>query len=145
MKRFVIVLFIIFAGALTLCAAPEHWLTDYDAAVKLAQKEKKFLLVLFTGSDWCPGCIALNKYALSKPEFIEFAKKHLVLVYMDSPRRSAQSEKERAEVVKLSRKLDPGPYIPATVIVSSDGRIMDRIVGAYPATEYIKKIQAVIK
>ena len=145
MKKFIVALSIVFACAFTLCAAPENWLTDYDAAVKLAQKEKKTLLVLFTGSDWCPGCIALNKYALSKPEFMEFAKKNLVLVYMDSPRRAPQSAKERAEVAKLSRKLDPGPYIPATVIVSSDGRILGRIVGAYPADEYIKKIQAVIK
>lgn len=145
MKKFIVALSIVFAGAFTLCAAPENWFTDYDAAVKLAQKEKKSLLVLFTGSDWCPGCIALNKNALSKPEFMEFAKKHLVLVYMDSPRRAPQSAKERAEVVKLNRKLDPGPYIPATVIVSSDGRILERIVGAFPADEYIKKIQSVIK
>ena len=145
MKKFAVVLSVLFSCAFTLCAAPENWLTDYDAAVKQAQKEKKTLLVLFTGSDWCPGCIALNKYALSKPEFMEFAKKNLVLVYMDSPRYTKQSAKERAEVAKVNRKLDPGPYIPATVLVSSDGRILERMVGAFPAQEYIKKIQSAIK
>ena len=145
MKRFALVLFLVLAGAFTLCAAPENWHTDYDAAVKLAQKEKKSLLVLFTGSDWCPGCIALDKHALRKPEFKEYAGKHLVLVYMDSPRHIRQSEKERAEVVKLNRKLDPGPYVPSTVIVSSDGRILGRIVGAFSADEYIRKIKSVIK
>ena len=145
MKKFAVVLSVLFSCAFTLCAAPENWLTDYDAAVKQAQKEKKTLLVLFTGSDWCPGCIALNEYALSKPEFMEFAKKNLVLVYMDSPRYTKQSAKERATVDKVNRKLDPGPYIPATVLVSSDGRILERMVGAFPAKEYIKKIQSAIK
>lgn len=145
MKKFAVVLSVLFSCAFTLCAAPENWLTDYDAAVKQAQKEKKTLLVLFTGSDWCPGCIALNEYALSKPEFMEFAKKNLVLLYMDSPRYTKQSAEERATVDKVNRKLDPGPYIPATVLVSSDGRILERMVGAFPAKEYIKKIQSAIK
>ncbi|MBR7156485.1 MAG: thioredoxin family protein [Lentisphaeria bacterium] len=145
MKKFMIALTIMIVGTFTLCAAPKQWLTDYDAAVKQAQKEKKTLLVLFTGSDWCPGCIALNEHALSKPEFLEFAKKHLVLVYMDSPRRTPQSAAERAAVAKLDRKLAPGPYIPATVIVSNDGRILERIVGAFPAAEYIQKIKAAMK
>ena len=140
-----IIALIIFAAAVTLFAAPENWLTDYDAAVKQAEKEKKTLLVLFTGSDWCPGCIALNEHVLSKPEFMDFAKKNLVLVYMDSPRRTKQSDAERAMVAKLRRKLNPGPYIPTAVIVASDGRILERIVGAYPATEYIKQIEKAIK
>ena len=140
-----IIALIIFAAAVTLFAAPENWLTDYDAAVKQAEKEKKTLLVLFTGSDWCPGCIALNEHVLSKPEFMDFAKKNLVLVYMDSPRRTRQSDAERAMVAKLRRKLNPGPYIPTAVIVASDGRILERIVGAYPTTEYIKQIEKAIK
>jgi thiol-disulfide isomerase/thioredoxin len=140
-----IIVLIIFAAAASLFAAPKNWLTDYDAAVKQAAKDKKPLLVLFTGSDWCPGCIALNERALSKPEFMDFAKKNLVLVYMDSPRRTRQSAEERALVAKLRRKLNPGPYVPTAVIVSSDGRILERIVGAYPAAEYIKQIEKAIK
>ena len=145
MKKFILASAIFLTAAITLCAAPEHWQTNYDAAVKEAQKTKKTVLVLFTGSDWCPGCIALNEHALSKPEFLEFAKKNLVLVCMDSPRYARQSEKERAEVEKVHRKLNPGPYIPTTVIVANDGRILERIVGAYPAGEYIKKIREAMK
>ena len=75
MKKIIAVTLIAFAASTALFSAPENWLTDYDAAVKQAEKEKKAMLVLFTGSDWCPGCIALNEHALSKPEFLEFAKK----------------------------------------------------------------------
>ena len=145
MKKIIASALIVFAASISLFAAPKNWLTDYDAAVKQAQKEKKAILVLFTGSDWCPGCIALNEHALSKPEFMDFAQKKLVLVYMDSPRRTQQSAEERAAVAKLRRKLNPGPYVPTAVIVSSDGRILERIVGAYPAAEYIKQIEKAVK
>ncbi len=145
MKKIIASALIVFTASISLFAAPKNWLTDYDAAVKQAQKEKKAILVLFTGSDWCPGCIALNEHALSKPEFMDFAQKKLVLVYMDSPRRTQQSAEERAMVAKLRRKLNPGPYVPTAVIVSSDGRILERIVGAYPAAEYIKQIEKAIK
>lgn len=145
MKKIIASALIVFTASISLFAAPKNWLTDYDAAVKQAQKEKKAILVLFTGSDWCPGCIALNEHALSKPEFMDFAQKKLVLVYMDSPRRTKQSAEERAAVAKLRRKLNPGPYVPTAVIVSSDGRILERIVGAYPAVEYIKQIEKAVK
>lgn len=145
MNKFIVGFFMVFFCCTALYSAPENWFSDYDAAVKLAAKEKKHLLVLFTGSDWCPGCIALNKETLSKPEFIEFAKKNLVLVYMDSPRYKAQSAAEKEAVVKLYRRLEPGPYIPATVIVASDGRILTRIAGFLPLNEYIKRIEAVLK
>jgi thiol-disulfide isomerase/thioredoxin len=120
-------------------------MTDYDTAVKQAVKEKKSLLVLFTGSDWCPGCIALYNNTLNTEKFIRFAQKNLILVYMDSPRNRFQGITERAMVKKLERKLEPGPYIPATVIVSNDGRILGRISGYRDVDDYIKQIEGMIK
>ena len=37
------------------------WMTDFAAAQKLAKETKKPMLVDFTGSDWCPWCIRLDK------------------------------------------------------------------------------------
>jgi thiol-disulfide isomerase/thioredoxin len=145
MKKMLIALLSMVAGISMLYGAPENWLTNYDAAMKQAAKEKKSVLVLFTGSDWCPGCIALNKHTLSNEKFLSFAKENLIMVYMDSPRRTPQSAEMRAEVIKLYRKLDPGQYIPATVIVANDGRILGRIQGFRNVDEYIKEIRELIK
>ena len=145
MKIFLSVIAAFFAGTILLYGAPESWMSDYDAALKLAEKEKKAVLVLFTGSDWCPGCIALYNNTLSKEKFIRFAQKNLILVYMDSPRHRYQGISERAAVVKLNRKLEPGPYIPSTVIVAGDGRILGRISGYQDADNYIKQIEGMIK
>lgn len=145
MKRFLAVCLTLLSGTAALYATPENWTTDYDAAMKQAAKEKKAVLVLFTGSDWCPGCIALKRDTLTNRKFTDFAKAKLVTVYMDSPRRKPQSPAERAMVMKLYRQLSPGPYIPATVIVANDGRILGRIQGYCPVDDYIKQIGEMIK
>ncbi|MCA9784845.1 MAG: thioredoxin family protein, partial [Candidatus Cloacimonetes bacterium] len=45
------------------------WITDYEEALKLAKKERKLVLVDFTGSDWCGWCIKLKDEVFSKEEF----------------------------------------------------------------------------
>ena len=50
---------------LTNIAASDRWaspndnfITDMEAAVEQAKEQDKDLLLLFTGSDWCPPCKA---------------------------------------------------------------------------------------
>jgi thiol-disulfide isomerase/thioredoxin len=38
-----------------------NWLTDFKKAKKISQKEKKPILIYFTGSDWCPPCKMLKE------------------------------------------------------------------------------------
>lgn len=68
------------------------WETDVLKAIKTSNKEKKPLLLFFTGSDWCGWCIRLQKEVLLTPEFSSWAKKNVVLVELDFPRRTPQSE-----------------------------------------------------
>ena len=80
-------------------AAAEGWLTDLDEAKQVAAKEKKAILVDFTGSDWCGWCIRLREEVFDKPEFKEAAKDY-VLVELDFPRNkklpAGQKEKNDA-------------------------------------------------
>ncbi len=43
------------------------------------------VLLDFTGSDWCPWCIRLDKEIFSTSEFKDYAKENLVLVELDFP------------------------------------------------------------
>ena len=45
-----------FIGAGSLFAGGEGWTHDLPAAKATAAKDKKDLLLDFTGSDWCPPC-----------------------------------------------------------------------------------------
>ena len=41
-------------------SADQIWITDFDSALKKAKENNKYLLIEFSGSDWCPPCIRLN-------------------------------------------------------------------------------------
>lgn len=76
-------------------AAELEWLTDLPKAQAKAKAEKKLVLMNFTGSDWCGWCIKLDKEVFSTPEFVAYAKKNLVLVYVDFPRKKALSAEQK--------------------------------------------------
>lgn len=145
MKKIGLVLLLAVSSVFTLFAAPENWFTDYDIAAKRAAREKLPMLVLFTGSDWCPGCIALGQRTLTTPEFKEFAKKNLITVYLDSPRNPPLTAAQRSKLAAAAEKLQPGPYVPTTVIVSPDGKVLARIVGYRSVSDYISAIKEAIK
>ncbi len=85
------------------CAWPddsEIWLQDAAEAIEKAASENRDLLLLFTGSDWCPPCIKLKKDVLSQKEFVEQAPNSFVLVKFDFPQTvelSAELQKQNDE------------------------------------------------
>jgi protein disulfide-isomerase len=77
------------------------WYTDIKEATKVSNKQKKPLLLFFTGSDWCGWCIRLQNEVLKTPEFNSWAKKNVILVELDFPRNVAQSD----EIKKQNNEL----------------------------------------
>ena len=145
MKKMLSALLLAVSSVATLVAAPENWFTDYEVAARRAVREKLPMLVLFTGSDWCPGCIALGKRTLSTAEFKEFAKNNLILVYLDSPRNPPLTADQRRKLAAAAEKLQPGPYVPTSVIVSPEGKVLARIVGYKSTADYIAAIKGALK
>lgn len=100
MKKIAITLFLIL-GSLTIQAQELTWQTDINKAMEISKKSKKPLFLFFTGSDWCGWCIRLQKEVFKTPEFEKWAKKNVVLVELDFPRRTAQDpaiQKQNAEL-----------------------------------------------
>lgn len=96
MNKTVIALLLVM-GSLTIQAQELKWETDINKAIKVSNSTKKPLLLFFTGSDWCGWCIRLQKEVLKTPEFATWAKKKVVLVELDFPRSSSQSEEIKAQ------------------------------------------------
>ena len=109
-------------------AAEGEWMTDLAKAQEKAKAEKKLVLVDFTGSDWCPPCIQLHKNVFSSNEFKEFAKKNLVLVEVDFPRRKEQPEPLKKANRELAKKYDIDGY-PTVIVFDSNGKQLKRSVG----------------
>ena len=105
MKKYIIgLLFLAFSLSSN---AQEVWHTDLDKAAAISTKTKKPLLLFFTGSDWCGWCIKLQKEVLLTPEFDAWAKKNVVLLELDFPRRTkldakiAQQNSELQQAFKV--------------------------------------------
>jgi protein disulfide-isomerase len=109
-------------------AAEGDWLTDLPKAQAQAKAEKKMVLMDFNGSDWCPPCKALRKNVLSTPEFMDYAKKNLVLVDVDFPRQKEQSKELKQANEQLAKKFAVEGF-PTIVVLSSDGKELKKTVG----------------
>ena len=108
------------ASLLTAGAEELKWHTDLAKAQAEAKAEKKMVMLDFTGSDWCGWCIKLNKEVFAKPEFVEFAKKNLVLVEVDFPRKKEQSAEQKKANQALQSKYQIQGY-PTLIVLDADG------------------------
>ena len=123
-------------------AAEGDWLTDLSKAQAKAKEDKKMVLMDFNGSNWCPPCKALRKNVLNSQAFIDYAKTNLVLVDIDFPRPSHQTEELQKANEALSTKYNV-EGLPTVIVLSSDGKELKRIVGyegASPA-EFIAQLE----
>ena len=106
--------------------APGQWTTDYLAALAQAKAQHCKALLLFTGSDWCPWCIRLEKEILSTPAFLAFARSNLVLVKLDFPRSIPQPAQLVAQNQKLQRQYGIGGY-PTVIVLNGDGKAVGEL------------------
>lgn len=111
-------------------AADTAWQTNFTQALATAKAQNKTVLVNFTGSDWCGFCIKLHKQVFDTPQFSEYAKKNLVLVEADFPRRTklapAQAKANEALKAKYEPKFEGFPTI---LLVDGNGKKLGEEVG----------------
>jgi thioredoxin-related protein len=117
------------------------WKTDFTQAKAAAAESKRFILLDFTGSDWCPWCIRMDKEVLERPAFADFAAKHLVLVKLDFPRSKPQPAAEKVQNEQLAQKFVIQGY-PTYVLLDSAGNEVRRQEGYLPGgpVEFIRWI-----
>jgi len=97
-------------------SAKAGWLVDLDEAYAISVKEKKPILANFTGSDWCGWCKKLDADVFSKPEFQEWAKKNVVLLELDFPRRFQIPQKNQQQNAAMQQALGITGYPTIWVI-----------------------------
>jgi protein disulfide-isomerase len=84
-------------------AENEGWLVNIDEAYAMSQKTGKPILANFTGSDWCGWCKRLTKSVFVHAEFKEWAKKNVVLLELDFPRRKQLPQDIRQQNASLQK------------------------------------------
>lgn len=99
-----------------------------DKIIETATAKKTPILLLFTGSDWCPPCMRMEKEVFNTPEFENYAKADIAFVKLDFPRRSAQSEEIKTRNEALAQKFGITGF-PTMVLLSSSGKELAKQVG----------------
>lgn len=123
----------------------EGWLTDFEAAKKLAAEKNLPILADFSGSDWCGWCIKLDKEVFSQDAFKAYAKENLVLFLADFPSRKPQPEEVKKQNVALRDKyFGPRDGYPTVLLLDAEGKVLKRTGykagGAEKYVEHIKKL-----
>jgi protein disulfide-isomerase len=104
----------------TFAFAKEGWTENFEKAKAQAKAENKKILLDFTGSDWCPWCIKLDREVFSQKEWKEYAAKNFVLVEVDFPQRKSQPAPIKRQNDALSKKYHVEAF-PTVVVLNSDG------------------------
>ena len=127
-------------------AGGEGWLTDMEAAKTQASKEKKDLLLDFTGSDWCGWCIKLNEEVFSKEPFKAGTKDKFVLVELDFPQKKELEPKLKEQNDALSKQMKVEGF-PTIMLCDATGKPYAK-TGYQPGgpekyVEHLNELQAV--
>jgi len=120
------------------------WETDFNLASSSAERSGKYMLLYFSGSDWCGWCKKLDSQVFSKQEFKRYAHKNLICVQLDFPRKKSQSKKLKKQNQELAMKYSVRGY-PTVFILSPQGEVLER--SNYKdggAKKYVEDLQQVI-
>ena len=86
-----------------------NWMPTYEKALYKSKKERKPLLIYFTGSDWCGWCIKLQKEVFNTAKFKNWSE-DIILLELDFPRRTAQSDTLKAQNAQLKNMFQVRGY-----------------------------------
>jgi thiol-disulfide isomerase/thioredoxin len=101
---------------------PIPWVKNWTDAKAQAKREKKDLLIDFTGSDWCGWCKKLEADVFSHAAFLDVATKQYVFVFLDFP-HDPELKKQVVDPA-LNTKLNEGFRVrgfPTIVLATADG------------------------
>jgi thioredoxin-related protein len=125
-----------------------NWEPDFNTAQQKAKQQHKFILLNFSGSDWCIPCMKLEKDVFDSPAFVSYSDSSLVLVNADFPRlkKNSLSKEQEKKNEALADKYDREGHFPYTVLLDEKGSVVKSWDG-YPnlsAEQFISQVKASI-
>ena len=141
MKKLILTTVIALGAGFSLpLTAADGWLTEISEGKSKAKEENKDVLIKFTGSDWCPPCMMMEKQVFSKKAFNNGATKDYVLVIIDTPNSDPELKAKNQKVMQEWKVRG----VPTVVLTDADGKEYHRFTAsAHPDVDkflaYLKK------
>lgn len=124
---------------LTLLLSHSLWAQSFSTAKQQSNNENKPLLLIFSGSDWCGGCIGFQKSVLDTPEYQDYKSKKIIQFIADFPRdRNAITPEQLEENQELANLYNKRGQFPYLVLFAPDGKILKRKSGGFTNFENFK-------
>lgn len=105
-------------------AQTSHWLTSLDAAKSQAKSQNKPIYLLFTGTEWCPWCIKMERDVFSKPGFWSSFQNKFVFIKVDIGRKQTDEQTHLMDMYGIMG-------VPSVLILNADGQEVGRL--GYPS------------
>src|SRR4051812_6522536 len=95
------------------------WKTDFEKAKESAQSEHKFILLNFSGSDWCGPCIRMHNEIFESDHFKQYSNNNLILVNADFPRlkKNQLSKEQQKKNDQLANEYNRKGIFPLTLLL----------------------------
>lgn len=119
------------------------WSTNYNEAAAASKKDRKPILLFFTGSDWCGWCKKLHQEVFATPEFAQAVGKDFNFVEVDFPMNKPLPTEQQQENNMLKKKYGVKGY-PTVIILDSNGNFVAetgyRPGGGKEYADYLKQL-----
>ena len=134
------------ATALAATSTPQGFTDNLDEALKSAKANKRYVVAVFSGSDWCGWCKKLEQEILSTETFRKGAVGRYELVYIDNPRnKDLLSEHGKENNRNLTSKYDIRGF-PTVLVLDADGqKVAEMGYDAGGPEKYLEKLEEEVK
>ena len=133
---------------LAACSSFTNWHYNLDEARQIAHKEHKYILLNFSGSDWCGPCICMHKEIFESQSFSHFAESSLIMVNADFPRNKNNQLPAKQQDLNnaMADSYNDKGIFPYTVLLNDQGKALRSWEG-FPNTgtdKFIADIQTAL-
>jgi thioredoxin-related protein len=112
-----------------------------------AAEQHKYILLNFSGSDWCIPCIKMKKTIFETDTFSRYVTSHLVWMNADFPRSKKNlSKSDIRQNEQLAEKYNKNGAFPFTLLLDEAGNVVKTWDGFpnIPAEEFIKQVDVAL-
>lgn len=100
------------------------WTMDFQAAVRYAEANNKFIFLFYTGSDWDSLSLEMENKVFATQKWKDYAKENFALVYLDFPQEdTGLSEQQKKLNEALSKRYDIKEF-PSLIVIPKSGEGM---------------------
>jgi thioredoxin-related protein len=144
MRTFLLLAFLAVASLSKAATTDSSFLQKSEAT---AATSHKYILLNFSGSDWCIPCIKMKKAVFSTDTFSRYAAEKLVWINADFPRDKKTLTKQQVKQNEdLADKYNKKGSFPYTVLLDEKGNIIKSWDG-FPnltAEEFIQQVDTAL-